>query len=159
MSSYATTTSFKAYLGNQSGADPGLADQLSDRVGDPGTLDESVLQELLDSAEATIDAKLAAANYVVPVVVTAEPRVAAFLRNLTHKLAAYEAYAAHPMRETIPEKSVAMYEQAVALLDDIVDGNASLPSTTTLPISDVEGDVSQYAGDGIVFGADERGVF
>lgn len=144
---YSTVTHIKAWLGTQtSSTDPGMSEQLSDRVGDPSTLDESILTSAIEKADSVIDAKLAAAKYAVPVDTSGEPGVASFLRTLSVDIAIWYAWH-HPLCSDVPERVQKAYEQAIIMLDDIVKGEAALPAIDPLETTDAQGDVSRYGGD------------
>jgi phage gp36-like protein len=146
---YATIAQLKNYLGQQASAtNPGVADQLTDRVSF-ATLNEAELTSALSSAEAQIDGKVGT-RYQVPVDTTLSANLANHLKWMTLQLAGWILWQAFP-REEIPARVTAGYDNVKDQLDDIQAGEAVLASAVELASPISRGDMGESGGSTRIF--------
>lgn len=148
---YAVLADLKSRLGSNV-SPPGLYEQITDRTG--GSVGSDIVgQEILDDAHGTLNAYLAG-RYQVPVDVSADTTLAAFLKKAVLVLAEYGAWQTHPRRKTIPERVGDAHSKLVSLLNRIADGKAALPGEAAVPSSTSTGITGQAIGFGRKFTED-----
>lgn len=145
---YATLADLKARLGSAT-SPPGPYQRLTDRTA-MTTADDAVGQALLDEAAGVVSAYLAG-RYAVPVDASSDMGLAAFLRGTTLDLAEYRAWQSSPIRKEMPGSVQAAYDNAIALLRRIADGDLPLPSAAALPGSTATGTTAEAVGTPRVF--------
>ncbi len=146
---YATLSDLQTRLGsNVDAADPGLYDQLTDRV-DAEAASATVGTAALNWASARMNAKLGA-RYLVPIS-TADAEALAFLRAMCLDMAGFRLWSSAAQRELIPQRVLDSWNDAVELLREIVAGDGVLPSAIELSSPIAQGDVADSGGDTRVF--------
>lgn len=101
---------------------------LTDTADTTGASDTTRVNEAIEHGEGLLNSYLAT-TYEVPVDVSADTALAAFLKNKTVDLAVYHV-ASRPGTE-IPTQLQQLYDNVVAWLKDFADGDAVLPATAT----------------------------
>ena len=128
---YATLQNLKDRLGSST-SPVGMYQRLTDRVS-MATANDAVGQELVDQAQGVVNGYLAG-RYLTPVDVSADTTLAVTLRDLTLAIAAFKAYASHPLLAAQVAPAVrAAYDEAISLLKRIADGAAALPGAAEIP--------------------------
>lgn len=135
MSSYATT----AELENRYESAVAAA-HITDNA-DAGTPDTTVLQEVLDDAEGQINSHLAG-KYLVPVDVTLDAALDAFLRNITLDIAMWQLAT---VRQGFRSDSLqAVYEARMVWLEKVAEGKLHLPTALVLTGTSTVNPVADY---------------
>lgn len=141
---YATLSDLRSRLGSQvSASDPGIFQQLTDKNA-ATTESTSVATVALDAASGIIDMKLGV-KYAVPIVTT-NTTVLAVLNGYTLDITEWKVWKEHPQRKTIPARVQTAYDEAIQMLDDLVLGNATLPSD--VPLAGNTADGAEFTGGG-----------
>ncbi len=126
--SYATLAQFKTHVGQRT-SPPGLYEQMTDRVS-ATTASDTVGQMLLDDAEAEVNGYLAK-RFAVPVDVSADSVVAAYLKRCVVVIATYHGWHDHPKVSANRESSKAAYDAVIKELTAIARGTMELPAAST----------------------------
>lgn len=125
--SYATLVEFKARVGTRT-SPPGLYEQMTDRVA-ATTASDSIGQVLLDDAAAIVNQKLAR-RYAVPVDVSADATLAAFLRRCVLVIATFNGWTEHPKLSSNRETVKTLYDETMKMLDAIASGAQEIPAVS-----------------------------
>lgn len=142
--SYATNADIEQRMGSAAYV------QLTDDVG-TGTADEAIVTQARLAAEAEINSYLAV-RYQVPVAVSAEPEVAALLRDLTVDLVEFRLHARRP---PVPSDVAARHGAVLEWLGRVAKGSAMLPATSELPGHAPTGPAAAITGMTRVWSRDE----
>ncbi len=118
--SYITIADLKARLGAP------LYARLTDRT-DGVSENDTTGQQIVDEAEALLDARLAA-RYATPVDLGAHPELAGTLRNRALDVAEFLAWRSSPFTTAVPDRVLALREETEAWLVALARGELELPS-------------------------------
>lgn len=141
---YATLDDVKQRLGTS------IYTQLTDRV-NGAVADDDVGQELLDGSHGVLNARIKSSprRYRVPVDVSSDTTLAAFLKDAVLDVVEYQAWQGWPGRKRVPERVENGYRETIAYFDRIAKGDAELPGEV-----DVQADTSSITGN--AFGYEQR---
>lgn len=148
---YAVLADLKSRLGSNA-SPPGLYEQVTDRTG-ASAGDDTVGQEILDGAHGQLNAYLAK-RYKVPVDVSSDATLAAFLKDAVLILAEYRAWQSHPKRRSIPDRVSEALRNLTSLLNRIADGKAALPGEAAVAETTSTGITGEAFGHERVFTED-----
>ncbi len=126
--SYATLVEFKARVGTRT-SPPGLYEQMTDRVS-ATTASDTIGQMLIEDAEAEVNGYLAR-RYAVPMDVSSDATLAAWLKRCTCILATYNGWAEHPKMSANRENVKALHDEVIAQLTAIANGKMDPPAQGT----------------------------
>ena len=121
MGNYATTTDLKDRF-----EDIAAVAHLTD-TSDTGTPDEDVLNEVIDHAEMQIDGSCAV-RYLIPIQVSGNAGLTAFMKSLTLDIAQFHLYGRH---HTVTESITLFHDKAMEWLEKVTKGEVLLPSPDT----------------------------
>ncbi len=145
--SYITTTDLKNRLGAP------LYARLTDRSN--GTTESDTIgQQIVDEAEALLNARLAT-RYATPVDLGVHPELASVLRNRALDVAEHLAWRMSPFTTAVPDRVLALREEAEDWLNALARGALELPSTTPPASRTATDDAARYAATARKFTADE----
>jgi len=114
-----------------------LTDDDGDNVADPPVVDEARL-----AAEGELDGYLAG-RFRVPIDVTGQPRLAAFLASLALDLVEFRLRARRP---PVAADALRRRQEALNFLTRVAEGRAELPSAAPLPPGELAGPRARASG-------------
>lgn len=149
MGNYATTTQLIARFESSA-----ALSYLTDSE-DTGAADTTVLDEVIDDAEGVINSYLGE-RYRVPVDVATYTTVAPRLKSLTLDLAVWRLLVRGDRASEVKRMA---HDDAIAYLEKLANGELTLPSTATLPVTGSEGEGAAWGTSGAAVSGTTRRLF